>query len=538
MNSFQLTGAQPKPQQPHDVEPIIVPQPASTHSFENESPFNVVDQEVTQVFETEAKANAGHKPELSEAYQWSSEAGFAGHLASSNVGVRERTIKLPETHIFTPVKGSSPVAREVTSRDASPTPADDAYFPKGPITVKEYHDVEYSLEPKKRLESDGDFDDFQSAQPAVHSSQPLSLSSLLEPETIRKSSTEIMWPEPGSITQSVSNDLDFLDTHTPSIELAPTHLEAAPTLNFNLSSAPSSIVSNTSKRKEQQQTFTRPIIGTSPTEQNGINEDDDFNDFQAAPPQLQKQPVKLLQSNDPITLSPARLVATANKHSNQQSSWISSMDNDEINRIEAAFPKCKTEKKSPQKSNGDEDDWSDFVGASQSPASHPFPQPQPPSTISSNAMNSTSRFTNGESDDWSDFVSVPPPIAKISSSKSIGAISSQLQSKPNFSSWNQPISKPYVNHSTSFLTKHSGNNNQQFTSNNHSYTTDNMPRPSMTITNNFNYNFNHSERQGEAASHHQRKPNGISTILPELDFAMPKNLINMPRGGQLDPGKK
>lgn len=497
-----------------------------------------MDQEVTQVFETETKANAGHKSELSEtssAYQWSSEGSSTGHLATGNVVVRERTIKLPETHIFTPVKGTSPVAREVTSREVSPIPTDDAYFSKGPIPVKEYHDVEYSLEPKKRLESDGDFDDFQSAQPAVNSNPPLVPLSLLEPKQIEKLSTEIKWPEPGNTSHSVTDDLDFLETvaSSSSVEKAQTQALTAPKLNFNLPLAPT--VANTSKKKEQN--FARPTIGTSPTEQNGSTESDDFNDFQAAP--LQVQPIKALQSNDPITLSPARL---ANQHSNQQSSWISSMDNDEISRIEAAFPKCKTEKKSPQKTNEDDDDWSDFVGASQSSSSLPFSQTQPPPTISSNVMNNSSRFMSNESDDWSDFVSVPPPIAKIPSSKSSGAISSQFPSKPNFSSWNQPIAKPYVNHTTSFLTNDSGN--QQFTSSNYPYVTDKMPRHSMTITNNFNYNFNHNEiyngkdAPSNVGNHHQTKPNGISTILPELDFAMPKNLMSLPRSGQHDPGKK
>lgn len=478
-----------------------------------------MDQEVTQVFETAAKANAGNESELSDssAYQWSNETGFSGHLASSNVLVRERTIKLPETHIFTPVKGTSPVAREVTSRDVSPAPGDvtNINFSKGTITVKEYHDVEYSLEPKKRLESDGDFDDFQSAQPTVNVNPPLVPLSVLEPKSIDKSSTEIKWPEPGNIAQPVNNDLDFLEEQIPSIKPAST----TPKVNFNIPLAPTSTVSITPKKKEES--FAQSIIGSATTE------DDDFNDFQAAP--LQKKPI---QSNDPITLSPARLVATANKPSKQQSSWISSMDNDEVNRIEAAFPKCKTEKKTPQK-NDDEDDWSEFVGASQSPTSLPFPQP--PSTISSNVMNSSSRFQNGESDDWSDFVSVSP-VPKMSTSKSFGAISSQFQSKPHFSSWSQPA-KPYVNHTTSFLTSDSGSNSQKFSSSNYPYVTEKLPRHSMTITNNFNYNGIH-HGIGAPGGSHQTKTNGISTILPELDFAMPKNFINLPRGGQIDPGKK
>lgn len=485
-------GPQSKPQQPH--EPTVVQQPAAppAHPFEDEPPVHVVDQEIAQVLEAEAKANASNKLELNEssAYQWSDAAHFAGPAATSNIVVRERTIKLPETHIFTPVKGTSPVAREV-SRDASPAP-DDSYFPKGAIVVKEYHDVEYSLEPKKRIDSDGDFDDFQSAQPTVLKANPPL--NLLEPQKV-ENQMEIKWPEPGA----VKADLSLLET-TPT---------ATPTskLNFNLP-LPPSVATVVSKKKEPE--FLKPVIGTSPTEQNGTADvDDDFNDFQAAPPRT-PQPKK--PSNDQITLSPARLVAN---QSNQKSSWISSLDDDEISRIEAAFPKCKTDKKSLPKSS--DDDWCDFV-AVQPPSS------QPPSMISSNTMSSLNKFSNGDADDWSDFVSVP---AKVPSSRSSGAISSQFQSKPNFPSWNQPSAKPYVNHSTSFLTNDPKGQNSEFVSSNYPY----VQRPSMTITNNFAYNF-----MGGPGG--QAKPNGISTILPELDFAMPKNLINLPRSGNVDPGKK
>lgn len=532
MHFCPSTGPQPKPKQPHDVEPAVVQQqqpPAtapSTHLFENESSIYVVDQEVTQVFETEAKTNPSNKSELNEpsAYQWTNDLGhLSSSAASSNIVVRERTIKLPETHIFTPVKGTSPVAREVVSRDVSPTP-DDAYFPKGPITVKEYHDVEYSLEPKKRTNSDADFDDFQSAPTAVVKSDPsLVPINLLEPQKIEKLSTEIKWPEPGNVVQSSSAELDFLDTPAKVFHAAP---------SFNLPLAPSAPSSTVNLRKKDQG-YSKPVIGTSPTEQNGTTEED-FNDFQAAP--LRNQPVKKIQSNDPITLSPARLVASVGNQSTQKSSWISSMDNDEVNRIEAAFPKCKTDKRI---TNNDDDDWSDFVGvgASAQTTSLPFAQSKAPSMISSNTMQNLSRFSNGDADDWSDFVSVPPPL-KLPSAKSSGALSSQFLSKPNFSSWSQPIGKPYVNHATSFLTSDSGNQNQQFTSSNYPYVTEKVPRQSITITNNFNYNFNHPELHHAAAgSQYQQKPNGISTILPELDFAMPKNLMSLPRG-QIDPGKK
>lgn len=513
-------GPQPKSQQPH--EPIHVQQsPASsTHTFENESPFYVVDQEVSQVFEAETKANAGHKSELGEslttmtAYQWSNDAQ-QHHLASSNI---LRTIKLPETHIFTPVKGTSPIAREVVSRDVSPAPDDPYYVAKGTICVKEYHDVEYSLEPRKKSDPDTDFDEFQSAQPEVpitKSDPPMLPLNLLEPQKVRPSAKEIKL-EP---SVQLNSDLALFET--------PKH-------NFNLPlPQPPSALTVIGDKKDVE--YSKPTLGISPTEQNG--DDDDFNDFQTAPA-IKSNP-KVVQSKDPITLSPARLVT---QQSNKKSTWISAMDDDEISRIEAAFPKCKPDKRSAQKSN-DEDEWSDFVAAQ---PTLPFTDMQLPSMISSNTMG---KMSNGDGDDWSDFVSVPAPIAKISLAKSSGAISSQLQSKPNFSSWNQPIGKhQYVNLSTSFLTNEPGNQNQQFTSNNYPYVTENFEKGSITITDNFNYAFKHPEMAMSSIGNHnnhqqqqqQKKPNGISTILPELDFAMPKNLMNLPRsgGGNLDFGKK
>lgn len=465
-----------------------------------------MDQEVSQVLETEAKADPDHKPELSElsAYQWSD----VGASFSTSSSIRERTIKLPETHIFTPVKGSSPIAREVTSRDLSPAP-DDPYILKapedafkGPIAVKEYHDVEYRLEPIKKIDHDNEFDDFQSAEPPPVILAP---APLLEPQRVE--STEIRWPEPGKVAQPGEADLDFLGAQPAvlqSYEL-PAAFASLPIAEPQLEKPPEVLPKafiEPQKAPSRGFTYSKPVIGVSPTEQNGSAEEDDFNDFQAAPPPMTPQHAKKLQSNDPITLSPARLVSSA-------SSWISSFDNDEISRIEAAFPKCKNEKTKKE----DEDDWSEFVGVPSISQSQEFKSPK----------------NNGDADDWSDFVSVPPPAARNPSSRS-----SQLPSKPNFSSWNQPIAKPYVNHTTSFLSSDSGS--QQFSSANYPYFASTKPPVPMTITNNFNYSFNQADFYHAPAANHPQKPNGISTILPELDFAMPKNLINLPRGA--DPGKK
>ncbi|CRK89100.1 CLUMA_CG002610, isoform B [Clunio marinus] len=438
-STIKRNSSQPKPQQSNESI-INEQQSSSTHSVENESSIYGMDQEVTQVLETEAKVNAGHKSELNDvsSYQWS-DFGGASATTTNNI---VRTIKLPETHIFTPVKGTSPIAREVKSREASPD-LDDSYYNKGSIVVKEYHDVEYSLKPSLKSESD-DFDDFQSAQPNAIVSKPepiLLPMNILEPKKVVDNQTmEIKWPEPGNITQNV--ELDFLESSS-----APPIQEAS-----------------------------KSIIRTSPIQQqqNGNDDDDDdFNDFQAAPvkPQIEKN-----LSNDPITLSPARLVSQQ-QQSNQKAMWISSLDDVEISRIEAAFPKCKTEKKTiSSHADADDDDWSEFVSVTQPNPSHP------PAT----EQNHAKVKTNGDADDC--------------------------------------------------------NNN------NYGYVNDKISKPSMTITNNFSYGFNQPEQfHNSSSSHHQQttKPNAISTILPELDFAMPKH-FNLSRGNNsggagsrsMDSGKK
>ena len=78
-----------------------------------------------------------------------------------------RTIKLPETHIFTPHKNSNPISLEVTDRSEDFLANPDENIPKadnkGGIVIKEYRDLEYSLEKKS---TDDEFSDFQSV-PAV-----------------------------------------------------------------------------------------------------------------------------------------------------------------------------------------------------------------------------------------------------------------------------------------------------------------------------------------------------------------------------------
>lgn len=454
------------------TSPVTV---ASKHPFENEPPSNALDEE--EMTQPEGESSAGPNGidldvNLSKFPSWELPPATANSIL-----VRERTIKLPETHIFTPVKSTSPVAREVISRDGSPST----------IVVKEYHDVEY-LEPKRK-ELENDFDDFQSAIVEPVLMPPLGI---LEPQKVEKQkSNEISWPNPGQIIDDFSfmeisseKDIDTKIVNEKVVEPAFNDFKPIPTKSNNII-----------KRE-------LPVIGNSPSKQ-ATTDDDDFADFQAAPIiSMPNQSIKLAESsayqseivkpmpskNEPLTLSPSRLVSSMKNQgmSSQKPSWITSMDDDEVNRIEAAFPKCKISPKvsHSKANNADDDDWSDFVGV-------PTTQHQQLPVLHQQ-----------KSDDWSDFVCAPPP-APIAT---VNSISSQIFSKPNFTSWNQP-SKPYVNHATSFLSSNS--TGYQYNQ-----------RSGMNITNNFNY-----------------QQNGISTILPDLDFAMPRN-YNLPRGGTESSGKK
>ncbi|XP_070502971.1 uncharacterized protein Afti isoform X2 [Chironomus tepperi] len=408
----------------------------------------------------------------------------------ANTIVRERTIKLPETHIFTPIKSISPVAREV-SRESSPIENDKD---KRSVVIKEYHDVEYSLESSKKTEQDNDFGDFNDFQSAVNDVpiQPLKPAILLPTNVLEPQKLTVLEPQkvietkqPEIISTAV-NDHDFTATTVTNLPNQVSRYDVF----TELTKAP-----------------TKPI-------------EDDFADFQAAPIILpQKAPIiekvqhqPLFKEDSSLTLSPSRLANSMQKmsessHGQQKvTSWMhDTLDSDEISRIEAAFPKCKIDSK--KKQNIDDDEWCDFQSVSQSSNTVP------------NHTSDTKKMSSDNTDtsDWSDFVSVP--IVK----PSINA--SQFLSKPNFPSWNQP-SKPYVNHTTSFLSSNNSHYDQSF------YARNKQP---MTITNNFNYNF---ERQDVPSIPPYQMSNGISTILPDLQFALPKTLINLSRGNGSDTTKK
>lgn len=322
----------------------------------------------------------------------------------NNAFVRERTIKLPETHIFTPNKESIPIAREVRNNSDEKD--------KNSILVKEYHDIEYSLETKIKFDTENEFNDFQSA---------------LDPNYIIENSTD--------------------------------------------------------EKKDESLVF--PDVNSS----NKI-----INDFGEKKPFDAEDKIenKSMIINESITLSPSRLVNSIDKSSDSSIGiWMNSFSEGGERGIDAVFPKCSIDAKKKAKINQNiideiDDEWSDFMGASQQNVNI--------------GLDSKSYLTPSlDNNDWTDFVSVP---AKSSLN------SSQLLLKPNFSSWNQPSSHKQYVHQTSFLSKSQNSNQSDFM----------MSKQPITITDNFNYH--------NPSTTHQNMPNGISTIIPDLHFAIPKNLLS------------
>ncbi|XP_040172526.1 uncharacterized protein LOC120905618 isoform X2 [Anopheles arabiensis] len=327
-----------------------------------------------------------------------------------------RTIKLPETHIFTPSRGVTPISRDITDRD---------------IVVREYHDVEYSLEKptassmggsgsgmRKECEFD-EFNDFQSVPVAVPS---------VFPETV-----------------------------------------AISTIG----------------------TAARPVIGRSPTEEleryrpdpigqansgsrttadltiDDGDEDDEFSDFQAAVPPMVptaalppvNKPISSVQSNRSVTSSPVMLLSpaillpqqanttmekeSANARQAASINWPDpGVDPDELARFEAAFakpnasvavaPPAPTVASSNQSVPSgpkppaavEEDEWTDFI--SSKPAAGSDMKQQQAASLPAGpgpAVVSDTQATTQE--EWTDFMSSStttagsgyPPQSRLSSSQ-------------------------------------------------------------------------------------------------------------------------
>ncbi|KAL9693979.1 hypothetical protein quinque_013264 [Culex quinquefasciatus] len=301
-----------------------------------------------------------------------------------------RTIKLPETHIFTPSKGVSPVSRDSTDR-------------MGP-EVREYHDVEYSLE--KTTGS-------------------------------RVGVEKVVDEEEFSEFQAVKSEGG--------------HLAIGSEFNFQR------------ERKDKVSSYSKPVFGRSPTEE--LEQmDDEFSDFQAAVPapqvvnkplsQVQDQQVNRSATSSPLLLSPSILLpqqaqpAQSSFNSNRitQINWPDpGVDADELARFEAAFPTPKVSSvptissnhSSPKHSQSasassaaapDDDEWTDFV--------YSKPAPEKPSPTNSSK-------SGGQQEEWTDFIySTPPSQQSLSSSQNKFNFQNSFASGPKFSSWNSPQLPP------------------------------------------------------------------------------------------------
>ncbi|XP_052863392.1 uncharacterized protein LOC128270029 [Anopheles cruzii] len=341
-----------------------------------------------------------------------------------------RTIKLPETHIFTPSRGGTPVSRDITDRD---------------IVVREYHDVEYSLErtggARKEAEPD-EFNDFQSVPPVA---QP----------SITYAAAAAAVPPPAS------------DYARPVIGRSPTE----------------EIEQEQRQAESEKQTLDEKRH--DPVGHDAFG-DDDFTDFQAAPAavvqsvvQPVNKPVSGVQHNRSNTSSPVMLLSPAILLPQQaapadsrntpgqdvaQINWPEpGVDPDELARFEAAFAKPVSQAPppnlAPQPSKGsipgaasqklpkpvashEEDEWTDFI------SSNPVVNDQPNVAAIASV---TTQPTGAAQEEWTDFISSAPATSGPTSQGNHRLSSSQNHfnySRPTVatskspSSWSQPQLPP------------------------------------------------------------------------------------------------
>ncbi|XP_053698814.1 aftiphilin [Sabethes cyaneus] len=361
-----------------------------------------------------------------------------------------RVMKLPETHIFTPSKCVSPVSRDSTDRTdpygETSVPVETASSKD--IAVREYHDVEYSLEKtsskgqnqtdRALSNAEDDFDDFHEFQ-------------------------------------AVCNTTHATTTNTEGDQRVPesrrTHLDVGSEFNFG-------------DRKEKLNVYSKPVFGTSPTEE--LDQlDDDFSDFQAAPACIEdvktivNKPIAGIASeqnrsntSSPILLSASILLPQQSNRPEPvevnkvtQINWPEpGIDPEELARFEAAFPKPKIANtvisnsfqhiQATAKNTTDDDEWSDFV----------YSKPAVPGKASPKTTKTTTTATtasNQQQEEWTDFIYSTPVTQTLSSSQNNFNYNNSFAG-PKFSSWNQPqLPPPQFSswNSTNFYYNASSNHN-------------------------------------------------------------------------------
>lgn len=531
--------------------------------------------------------------EMSPAELVSSLNDFEHAPQSASYAVPGSSGTLKETHIFTPIKMNITSSHEPSLSkpndvsEAAAAPALNAYpeydFQKASAGViinehvvkKEYRDVEYDpdkLKTNVNIESD-DFSEFQSVEaPVIGTKSPVPsiLNSILQP-TKTATNVSINWPGPGTVADASA--IDELRNYVPNT-ISSSKLEHT----------------NDGRVKHSKinvPEFSKPTIGTSPSEDmfSGSNDaadtrsGEEFSDFQStktagisyishisAIPDI--IPTGQTFAYAKADLTPKSTVPDifqrvslasdmgidkyfdSKKHSNDNrtvSSHINStttmasstaappfanssilvpqialqpkptstpsnpasniawpdpgISADELARLETIFPQAtKTVNASPVNSSNklpnnvnnkaEDDEWSDFVSVT---------QPQTPIT---NILNQNlQRHQNNDDDDWSEFVSsAASPSHPPMHTQNTGT-------GPNFTSWNAP---------------------SQYSSWQHT-----APLP-MAFTQPDAFTLSPIRSMGNGRNHsitnghtQQQAPSIIS--LPNLGFAAPKSLVNMPK---------
>lgn len=516
---------------------------------------------------------------------------------------------LRETHIYTPSKGTTSVARDV-SEDTQVAVLDDSEFSdfqsssseikiNKNVINKEYRDVEYNLPSIEKVTTNID---------------------ILQPMKMSPAPITINWPDPGEVSSSMNFDnfsLAITDSKQNSEELEFTDFQGTNTIKYEPGDELETNGEAVSPPDVKYQIdFHKPTIGISPTEhtQPRTDEsfDEEFTEFQcvppasnqssaiaiapfvapvpivAPPPSLAAFPVFDNQSinSNRIPMVPINISHENNLNTHQSSNnyqpinvfdrvaptdnriWAdqSGLDYDEIARIETAFAYRKKSDEnvikpevtfklnsdtaviSPNPSNNtishqklvpniisspfsesiinhakDDEEWNEFV--SSIPSQHTI-EPIKLAfakgasvipTVSSTIPNSTAT-----DDDWTDFISSVPSDSNQStiSSHNNPSFASWHAPKlppPQFNSWNSPSNNVYQSptHTNGLILNPMLNVNQSY----HAF--------NKASAFNVNPIQKSSPLPKRSELNSQKKPN--IALIPELSFAAPKTLINVPR---------
>ncbi|XP_058467701.1 uncharacterized protein LOC131440442 isoform X2 [Malaya genurostris] len=477
-------------------------------------------------------ASVTSSPFVSSPVQASTSSLCSSPLATAANVVR--TIKLPETHIFTPNKCVSPVSRDSTDRatDTYCEPPGDTQFetiPSKGIVVREYHDVEYSLDKNSRKK-------YEETEPPARNDE---LDDFHEFQSV------------GSVV--VANNIKFEQTGDQRVpESRRTHLDVGSEFNFV-------------DRKELTNNYSKPVFGTSPTEELD-RMDDEFSDFQAAVPVTEggrtvvNKPIANVaneqprsNTSSPILLSPSILLPQQAKRNEPvevnrgaQINWPEpGINSEELVRLEAAFsapkvvvPANSSSSCSPKHAQNavttnavDDEEWTDFVYSK--PATN-----EKSSLKDTKPANSTLNNSNNQQEEWTDFIYSTPSTQNLSSSQNnfnyLNSFGTSKMTGPKFNAWNQPQLPP-----PQFTSWNSNNYYYNVHSNSASFAKSTVPTqkvptfPAHTQAQHISVaNNNHQQAPIGTNISSQLQRSGTSSVtgiqrLPELSFITP----NTPAGG-------